>query len=261
MIDVNKSLCTGCALCSKICPFTILEMNDGFPRTIEKKEKGCLKCMHCVAICPVSALSFENIPVSSIESIQPSSNSYNDLKNLISSNRSIRHFSDKLVPIAEIEEILHVAGYAPSAKNQHPNKWILVYGSSKVQEIMKYILEFVEENQVSKEIISEYKIGNNVVTMNAPHIIFAIAPKEGAVNAYTDTTIALADVDLLLHSKSIGSCWAGYLTRLTNVNPAIREFIGLEDSMQIYGALTFGYPKGEAYAKLTYRNQAEISVI
>lgn len=97
--------------------------------------------------------------------------------------------------------------------------------------------------------------------MNAPHLIFAIAPKEGAVNAYTDTTIALADVDLLLHSKSIGSCWAGYLARLTNANPKIRELIGLEDTMQIYGALTFGYPKGEEYPRLPFRNKADVIII
>jgi nitroreductase/NAD-dependent dihydropyrimidine dehydrogenase PreA subunit len=261
MIIVNTSNCTQCALCSKICPFTVLEMSDGYPRMIEKKEKACLKCMHCVSICPVNAISFENIPESLKESILPSSNSYDDLKNIILSNRSIRHFSSKPVPFVEIEEILNVASYAPSAKNQHPTKWILVYDSKKVSEIMSHILSYVEENNIAKEIISEFKIGNNVVTLDAPHLLFGIAPKEGAVNPYTDTIIALTDVDLLLHSKSIGACWAGYLARLTNANPLIRELIGLDDSMQIYGALAFGYPVGEKYERLPFRDKVEISII
>lgn len=261
MIKVNNSICTKCALCSKICPFTILEMSDGYPRMIEKKEKACLKCMHCVSICPVNAISFENVPEIVKESILPALNSYDDLKNLILSNRSIRHFSSKPVPYIEIEEILNIANFAPSAKNQHPTKWILVYDSAKVKELMSHILKYVEDNNVSKEIISEYKIGNNVVTLDAPHLLFGIAPKEGAVNPYTDTIIALTDVDLLLHSKSIGSCWAGYLARLTNANPIIRELIGLDDSMQIYAALAFGYPLGEKYERLPYRDNADISII
>ena len=260
MIKVNNSTCTQCALCARVCPFTVLEMSEGFPKLIENKEKACLKCMHCVSICPVNALSFESIPESLQKSILPSLTSYDDLKNLILSNRSIRHFSSKPVPFVEIEEILNVASYAPSAKNQHPTKWILVYDSKKVSEIMSHILCYVEENNIAREIISEFKIGNNVVTLDAPHLLFGIAPKEGAVNPYADTIIALTDVDLLLHSKSIGACWAGYLSRLTNANPIIRELIGLEDSMQIYGALAFGYPIGEKYERLPYRDTADILI-
>lgn len=261
MIIVNNSTCTKCALCSNVCPFTVLEMSDGFPKLIGKKEKACLKCMHCVAVCPVNALSFENIPKSFQKSIPPSLNSYEDLKNLILSNRSIRHFSSRPVPFVEIEEILNVASYAPSTKNQHPTKWILVYDSIKVDEIMSHILKYVEENNISREIISEFEIGNNVVTLDAPHLLFGIAPKEGALNPYTDTIIALTDVNLLIHSNGMGSCWAGYLARLTNANPLIRELIGLDDSMQIFGALAFGYPIGEEYPRLPYRDKADIAII
>ncbi len=261
MIRVNESLCTQCGLCIKICPFTVLKMGLAGPETVEGKSAACLSCMHCVAICPVKALSFEDIPEFSKQSVLPTSDSYGDLKNLIESRRSIRHFSDRPVPLGEIREIIETAAFAPSAKNQHPNKWILIHDSKKVEEIMSLILAFVEEKGISPEIISEFKGGNNVVTLDARHILYAIAPKEGAINPYTDSTIALTDVDLLFHSKSIGSCWAGYLARLTNANPAIRELIGLDPSMQIYGALAFGYPKGERYDRLPYRNPADLTVI
>ena len=260
MIKVDQSVCTQCGLCVKVCPFTVLEMNEKCPSQIAGKEKACLLCMHCVSICPTNAISFEEIPNGPM-AVTPTSDSYNELKALISSNRSIRSFSDKPISIDEIKDVLKVASYAPSAKNNHPNKWILVHDTKKVKEIMSYILEYVKENKISTEIISEYEIGNNVVTLDAPHLLFGIAPKEGAINPYTDTTIALTDVDLLLHSKSIGACWAGYLTRLTNANPKIRELIGLDDSMMVYGALAFGYPKGESYDRLPHRNDPELFVI
>ncbi len=261
VVKVDQSICTQCGLCVRICPFTILEMNEGCPSTIAEKEKACLLCMHCASICPVKAISFEDISSGQKMADNPTSASYNELKGLISSNRSIRNFSEQPVPLDEIRDILKVADFAPSAKNNHLNKWILVHDTKKVKEIMSYILEYVKENKISKEVVSEYEIGNNVVTLDAPHLLFGIAPKEGAINPYTDTTIALTDVDLLFHSKSIGACWAGYLTRLTNANPKIRELIGLDDSMVVYGALAFGYPKGEKYDRLPHRNEAELFVI
>ncbi|MCG8482981.1 MAG: nitroreductase family protein [Clostridia bacterium] len=261
MIKVDKTLCTQCGLCIKVCPFTVLEMRKDLPFMIENKEQRCLLCMHCTSVCPVNAICFEDIPKDTEKSMLPASNVYEDLKNLISSNRSIRNFSDKPVPLYEIKDVLKATDYAPSAKNQHPNQWILVHDSKKVDEIMSLVLEHVRETNISKEIISEYERGNNIVTLGAPHLLFGIAPKEGVVNPYTDTTIALTDVDLLLHAKSIGSCWAGYLTRTTNANPKIRALIGLEDAMQVYGILAFGYPKGEIYQRLPHRKHAELFVI
>lgn len=261
MFKVDQSLCTQCGLCESICPFTVLEMKEGFPSMNKRKEKGCLLCMHCTAVCPVKAISFEDVPAFDEDSVNPTSNSYDELKNLVSSNRSIRSFSSQPVPLDEIKDVLSVTDYAPSAKNQHPNQWILVHDTNKVKEIMELVLNHVKETRISKEILSEYKRGNNVVTLDAPHLLYAIAPKEGFVNPYTDTTIALSDVDLLLHAKSIGSCWAGYLTRITNTNSKIKALIGLDDSMQVYGALAFGYPEGEKYERLPYRNTAKVSII
>lgn len=261
MIKVDQSRCIHCKLCTTICPFTILQMKNNFPSMIKEKEERCLRCMHCVSICPVNALSFENIIYSNEKSVLPTSNAFNNLKDLISGNRSIRNFSDIPVPLGEIKEVLKVADYAPSAKNQHPSKWILVYDTKKVNEIMSCVLEYVAEHNISAEIISEYNRGNNIVTLGAPHLLFGIAPKKGFVNPYTDTIIALTDVDLLLHSKSMGSCWAGYLTRFTNINPKIRALIGLDESMQVYGALAIGYPKSEKYERLPHRNNADLFVI
>ena len=261
MIKVERKLCEQCGLCVKICPFRILEIDNAYPSTIASKYKGCLQCMHCIAICPVQALSFENIPAINEKFSAPSLNAYGELKTLISSNRSIRRFSDSLIPIEEIKEILGISRFAPSAKNQHQNQWILVYNKSKTDEIMSSVLDYATANHISKEIISEYAIGNNIVTLDAPHLLFGIGPKEGSINPYTDTTIALADVDLLFHAKAIGSCWAGYLTRFSNMSPRIKELIGLDGSMQVYGALAFGYPKGEKYERLPYREEIKISVI
>jgi len=260
MITVNKTLCTSCGSCARICPFTVLEMNGGIPAPKERKEKACIKCFHCVAICPTRALSFDEVPELNLPSAQPSPDSYDHVKRLICGNRSIRHFSDVNVPLADIEDILAVAGYAPSAKNQHPTRWILVHDTAMVRNIRSMVHDYVEQNSISREILSEYKSGNDIVTLSAPHLLYGVASKD-AVNPYTDTIIALTDVGLLFHASGIGSCWAGYLNRLTNADPVIRQLIGLEDSEQVFGVLAFGYPKGERYDRLPYRKAGELTIL
>ena len=47
--------CTGCGLCSTICPAHAIEMKDGRPVWTKKK---CLKCCGCINRCPVSAIQY-----------------------------------------------------------------------------------------------------------------------------------------------------------------------------------------------------------
>ena len=47
--------CTGCGLCSTICPAHAIEMKEGRPVWTKKK---CLKCCGCINRCPVSAIQY-----------------------------------------------------------------------------------------------------------------------------------------------------------------------------------------------------------
>ena len=53
---VEKSLCTGCAVCSKICHKEAIHMNmdeNGFLYP-EIEQNKCVDCRQCIKICPVS---------------------------------------------------------------------------------------------------------------------------------------------------------------------------------------------------------------
>ncbi|MFA7661816.1 MAG: hypothetical protein WCX59_03270, partial [Anaerovoracaceae bacterium] len=53
----------------------------------------------------------------------------------------------------------------------------------------------------------------------------------------------------------IGTCWAGYLTRMVNAIPEIREMLKLTDEDKVYGALMVGYPRGEDYLHIPNRKR------
>lgn len=258
MFKINEDKCIKCGKCAEVCPFTCISMENEYPEMKEAKRQACMKCLHCAAICPTEALIFDNMPCEKSQVQNPGENTYNEMKNMLLSRRSKRNFNNNQVPEDVISEIIRISDFAPSAKNQHPQNWIVVHEQSKAARVMELVVEWVKANQVSLEIISELENGNNIVTFDAPHLILGYAPREGKINPYTDTTIALTDIDLLFHAKGIGACWAGYLTRITNASKEIKELLGIGEEMQVFGALAFGYPEGEDYLRLPYKVKSKI---
>jgi nitroreductase/NAD-dependent dihydropyrimidine dehydrogenase PreA subunit len=258
MFTINKNKCIKCGECEGVCPFTCISMDNGYPEMKANKGKACIKCLHCASICPTEALDFENMPCDNNQIQNPGENIYYETKNLMLTRRSKRNFTNEQVPKEVIEEIIRISDFAPSAKNQHPQNWVVVHEKMKVARIMELVVEWVKVNQISMEILSEYEDGNNIVTFDAPHLVFACAPREGKINPYTDTTIALTDIDLLFHAKGIGACWAGYLTRIANASKEIKDLIGIVEGMQIFGTLAFGYSNREEYLRLPNRVKSSI---
>src|SRR5665648_415813 len=242
MFKINKDTCIKCGECAKVCPFTCISMENEYPEMKEAKRKACMKCFHCAAICPTEALAFDDMPCNENQIHNPGESTYNEIKNLMLSRRSKRNFNNNQVPEDVISEIIRISDFAPSAKNQHPQTWVVVHEQSKVARVMALVVEWVDANQISLEIKSELENGNNIVTFDAPHLILGYAPREGKINPYTDTTIALTGIDLLFHAKGIGACWAGYLTRITNASKEIKALLG----------------QGEDYLRLPYKEKSKI---
>lgn len=264
MIIADKERCTGCLTCISVCPFTVLEEVDGKPQLAEGK--NCMACMHCAAACPEKAISFGDKEAVLQSALPQDSEEFDakrfseELRGHILKRRSYRHFSSEKVDRSLIAEALELASWAPSAKNQHPTKWIIIDDSETIEKIMAHILRYAEENNISPEIISEYAAGNNVVMGTAPTMLLAYA-SDYAISPETDTAIAMTTAELYLQSKGVGTCWAGYFKRMCNAIPEIKELLPkLPRAHSFYGAFMMGYPKDEEYLHLPERiKRADIS--
>lgn len=253
MITVNKERCTGCMTCVKVCPFTVLGQQEGKPQM--REGKACIKCMHCAAACPEKAISFGEGPaILDRELPKVSEHFREDLERHIVTRRSYRNFKDTPVDRTEIQHALELAAWAPSAKNQHPAKWIVVDSKETIKAMMNCILEYVKETGTSPEIVSEYENeGNNVVMGTAPTLILCYG-RNNAINSPQDVAIAMTTAELVLQSRGIGTCWAGYLTRLSNAIPGIQALLPkLPENNSFYGAFMAGYPEGERYLHIPER--------
>ena len=233
----------------------ILYPAEGYPA--QNLDKSCISCMHCVAICRHEAIQFESTPSISIATTKVSAEDSHVLENCVINRRSVRNYTNQNVPENVLHHVLDTVEWAPSAKNQHPVKWIVINSKDKIDSIMNLVLTWVEENEVHQEILSEFKNGNNVVICNAPTILISYG-SISAINPYTDCTIALTTAELLLYSKGISTCWAGYLTSISNASSDILNLIGIPEGNKIYGILLMGYSDREDYHSIPFRKKAEI---
>lgn len=253
MITINHETCIGCMRCVDACPFFVLRPADGKPDPGEGKL--CIKCLHCAAVCPQDAITLgelegalpESLPILPEDHLQ-------QIRGQLMSRRSYRRFSSKPVSEDILKEALTVAAWAPSAKNQHPAKWIIINQEKTITAIMDLILANVRETGQYMEIDQLYRLGHNPVLGNAGTLIIGYA-RTDAVNPPVDTALALYNAELFLQAQRIGTCWAGYLTRMCNQIPALRDMLGIPEGTQVYGALMVGYPEGEEYLHIPNRHK------
>ena len=244
MVKINYDKCVVCLKCTKVCIFSIIENRDGKPYVLEDK-LGCAKCMHCGIVCPEGAITYDDRPMMISEDKPIMSDIFpKDLEDFLMPRRSYRNFKPEEVDTDIVRHALEVAAWAPSAKNQHPTKYIVVNGRKTIDKMMEHILEYLKETGESPEVVSEYERKNNMVFGKASTVILAYA-RNNAINPTVDTALALDYADLVLQSQGVGTCWAGYLTRFLNKIPNLAEMFPLPDNNSFYGALLVGYPSEE----------------
>lgn len=253
MITIDLERCIGCFNCVSVCPLKVLNAEGDKPAA--GAAERCIKCLHCAAACPQNAIS-----LGELEGILPgktsafSGSGRESMEGWLMSRRSYRYFRPEPVPRDILAGALRVAAWAPSAKNQHPTKWIIADSEDKVKEIMGRILKYLKETGEFPEILQIYRQGHNMVTGTARTLLIAYAGPD-AINAPVDTALALHNADLMLQVQGIGTCWAGYLAKLCNLAPALRDYLGLPEGFRVYGAMMAGYPEKEKYIHIPNRHK------
>ena len=54
-LKLDQSRCTGCGLCTEICPHGVLKMEN--KKAVITDKNRCMKCGGCAKNCPMNALS------------------------------------------------------------------------------------------------------------------------------------------------------------------------------------------------------------
>lgn len=211
-----------------------------------------MDCYHCTAACPAQA-----VRVRELEGKDYPRASESALLGALQKRRSIRHFQAAMPDREAIRRALDGAAYAPSGKNEHRNRWTVVYGRERVQELYRLVLEWARPVEHYKHLVWLAEKGIDPVTCGAPCLILGHNHPE-ALNPQDDTVIATFLAEQLLVEAGLGTCWSGYFRTAAQNSPEIQTRLGLPEGHRVYSVLMVGVPD-ERYPNIPYRPEAQIN--
>jgi len=254
-IIVDKDLCTGCGICSEVCPLRVIVVEEGKgPEVAAGREPYCIECGHCEACCPESALVLDiagrEAPPHAASRSGPLSPE--EIGSYMKNRRSVRHYESTPLPRETITGILDVARYAPSGSNGQPVEWLVVHDPVKVRELAGLTVDWMR-HEAAKEtplmpaaflqgLIASWDRGNDPVCRGAPHLLVAHIPA-GPGSGPIDAIIALTYADLAAPAFGAGTCWAGFLSMAVPAWKPLRDALSLPEGRVYSYALMCGYPR------------------
>lgn len=248
-MTIDKTRCVECGACITACSMGIFRRGeDGGVFT---REKPCMDCYHCAAACPAHAVEVAGLTrAQSYPALGDS-----PLLRAIQQRRSIRHFRDELPDRALIQRALDGAAYAPSGKNEHRNRWTVVYGREQVAGLYRLVLDWAADVEHYKHLVWLARKGIDPVTCGAPCLVIGHNHPQ-ALNPQDDTVIATLLAEQLLVEAGLGTCWSGYFRTAAQEHAAIGQALGLPEGHRVYSVLMVGVP-GECYPNIPYRPAAQ----
>lgn len=252
-ITVDEKLCTGCGICSRICPGRIIIQPEDkkIPYVPDELENMCINCGHCEAFCPENALlagsppGFINPVFKGAGEITPE-----DIGIYLKKRRSIRNYKTQPVSRDTILDILDIARYAPSGCNAQSVGWTVVYEREKVKRISALTIEWMKTlvntphpmAGFAPRLISAWESGYDIICRGAPHLLVAHAPINNPL-AQVDSVIALSQFETAAGAYGVGTCWAGFVAGAAMFYEPISKELEIPKDRVFSNALMFGYPQ------------------
>ncbi len=247
-ITFDRERCVRCGQCVKTCSMGHLRMTDDGPAATGRG--ACMGCLQCAAVCPRQAVLDGGAPAVIPAPEDP-------LERAVVSRRSVRRFKPEPPDKSLITWALQRAGYAPSGKNRHDNRWTVVYGRERTEAVRELALRHCRETGEAPELLRFAEKGLDLLTGNAPVILIGWSPDD-CLNPCVDAAIAMETAELLLVSRGLGTCWGGYLRQITNNSPALRAMLGIPDGCSMQCCMMLGWPDGVRFPNIPTRPEPDI---
>lgn len=277
MIMINQDLCSGCGICSHICPRYIPETteHENQKKTLISEERLhlCMECGHCVAVCPNQAIQIESLNTNDFTSIKVLGINENQMLALLQQRRSVRRYKNKTVPREIIDRILEAAHASPTGAGRMSTGVTVIDNPETLVKLSELLYEAYEKlekalkNPIARFIIKRkrgkqtlrmlqdfvmpgmhwyirwYKEGkSNEILRDCPALLLFHSPIYEPV-ASSNCLIAAFHAIQMAQVMNIGTCFNDLIPPMCNRTPGIRNLLGLSDDRAVYASITMGYPK------------------
>lgn len=266
--SVDKSKCVQCGKCVNVCSGMVLEAGrDGCPemKSFERFGwRGCWRCQHCLAVCPVGAISiFDKRPENSLP--PPPSEMGDYLARLVVNRRSCRRYLAQNVDPEIIRKILNAMAAAPTGGNSNSVEYTVIDDKDRVKQIWEVAYAKMDSDarrHVYTHSFSDFYYGKmkesektvrkgDLLLCGAPHLFIAHERCAGkwAEDSKVNCNIATAYFELLCNAYGLGTVILSYPAEVLNeLAPKAREMLNIPRDHYTGLIVGFGYPEIE-YAR------------
>ena len=160
-----------------------------------------------------------------------------DFYEVIVTRRSVRSFSDRLVPQDVLERVLNAARIAPSGSNRQPTRLIVVK-DPRAREALVPLCE--GQGFVAQAPVVVVACGRNIRYDRGAYM--------GDMAMLVDVSIALDHLILAARAEGLGTCWIGSFN-----NERLKKHLGVPAEFQIVALTPLGYPRDNPFVETTNR--------
>ena len=258
MLKINEALCVGCGSCASECFYGRISM-DG--KKAKMGDVPCWNCYHCIGLCPVGAISDNDVDMSQVVPYDKETFHVSPAKlgNLIKFRRSIRAFEQTPLSKAELIRLLDVGRCSPSGSNRQLIRYVVLQETlpeirdaaieafwavaqrDDADEINRVYVGNPGYNDYWKRGYPAYKEkGEDGLFYGAPTVVLAVAPKDDL--SLLDAGIATSNIELMAVSSGFGMCYIDFLKMACTAEPGLREKMGVAPGEDILAVMALGHP-------------------
>ncbi len=257
VVDIEK--CVGCGKCVKVCPGSVLFLNQAKKAEMADFEEfgwnGCWKCEHCLAVCPTGAISIfghkpeNSLPAVKCEIAAPTMDA------LIANRHSCRRYQDKNVDPAMINDMLERLADAPNGGNKQQVAFALIDDRVQMHQFRQLAYSRMEElaaqeiypkgfDKAAYEDMKRWEktVRPDMLFCGAPHVLIPHAPL-GRGEPIQDVVIAGTYFELLCTSRGLGAVMLTFPLGALAQMPDIKAMLNIPDNHYIGMMIGFGYPE------------------
>ncbi|ACV22857.1 Uncharacterized anaerobic dehydrogenase [Slackia heliotrinireducens] len=274
-VDVDR--CIRCGRCVNVCSGMVLERGrDQTPHMLPFERfgwKGCWRCEHCLAVCPVGAISiFGKDPSDSSSPAPPEAADH--LERLVANRRTCRRYLDKDVDPTIVDSILDAMQNVPAGGNAQNTEYTVIDSKERMDRIRESAYAAMEQAAAEGRYTSSFdafyyrKMKQSEATVRkgdllfcgAPHLFVAHAKATGrwADDYAVNCNLATAYFELLANAHGLGTAIMSYPSDVLNeLAPEARAMLGIPADHYMKPVVGFGYPE-IPYARGVRKNRRKV---